>query len=100
MAALERVALDLDALATPTDDDATRDNDLLARALCVRYAVEQSLARVTDVAASLAGGMAFIQSSDLAYLLAASRPLAFHPPGRAGAAAALDSWLTGAPMEL
>lgn len=104
MAALERVALDLDALATgtihDTGDDATRDNDLLARALCVRYAVEQSLARVTDVAASLAGGMAFIQSSDLAYLLAASRPLAFHPPGRAGAAAALDSWLTGAPMEL
>ncbi len=103
MAALERVALDLDAGAPVADGGAggtLRDDDLLGRALCVRYAVEQTLARVSDSAAALAGGMAFIESSDLAYLLAATRPLAFHPPGRAGAAASLDAWLTGAPMEL
>lgn len=107
MAALERVALDLDALAgeegsgdSDSRSEASRDADLLARSLCVRYAVEQTLARVTNSAASLAGGMAFIESSDLAYLLAASRPLAFHPPGRAAASAALDAWLTGSSLEL
>ena len=100
MAALERVALDLDATGNSSRDGAPRNDDLLARVLCVRYAVEQSLAGVSDCAASLAGGMAFIGSSDLAYLFAASRPLAFHPPGRARAAAALDAWFAGEPFVL
>lgn len=93
MAALERIASGL----TEPGGDGT---DLLARALCVRYTVEQALARVSDAALALAGGIAFLGSPDLPYLLAACRPLAFHPPSRAGAAAALDAWLGGARMEL
>lgn len=87
-AALERVALALQG-------EDVHDSDLLGRALCVRYAVEQTLARVSDAALALAGGIGFIGSPDLAYLLAACRPLSFHPPSRVGAAQALDAWLGG-----
>ena len=88
MAGLERVALAL-------EEDGVDDDDLFARALCVRFSVERTLARVSDAALALAGGMAFIGSSELAYLLAACRPLAFHPPSRAAAAESLDAWFAG-----
>jgi hypothetical protein len=42
--------------------------------------------------------MAFIGSDDVAYLLAASRPLAFHPPSLASAAEPLVRHLGGAPL--
>ena len=37
---------------------------------------------------------------DVAYLLAATRALAFHPPSRATALAALDRYLSGEPLVL
>lgn len=95
-ATLERGALALQDGESAED----RDDDSLARALCSRYAVEQAISRVSQEAAALAGGMAFIGSSELAYLMAASRPLAFHPPSRAGAGAALDAWFAGEPLVL
>jgi hypothetical protein len=55
---------------------------------------------VVMAAATLGGGMAFITSSDTAYLLAASRALAFHPPSRAVASAALARHLAGAALVL
>lgn len=86
-AALEQVAA---AMASPGGSD-----DDLARALCVRYATERAIERTAMAAAALAGGMAFIGSSEIAYLLAASRALAFHPPSRASASEGLVRHLTG-----
>jgi alkylation response protein AidB-like acyl-CoA dehydrogenase len=90
--ALEHVAA---AAATAEDDDA-----LLASALYARYAAERAIERVAASAAVAAGGMAFLGSSDIAYLLAASRALAFHPPSRAAAAEPLARHLAGAALVL
>jgi alkylation response protein AidB-like acyl-CoA dehydrogenase len=91
-AALEHVAA---GGAAAEDSD-----DLLARALYARYAAERTIERVTCSAAATAGGMAFISSSEVAYLLAASRALAFHPPSRAAAAEPLARHLAGAALVL
>jgi alkylation response protein AidB-like acyl-CoA dehydrogenase len=77
------------------------DNDtLLARALYVRFATERTIERVVMAAASAAGGMAFIESAEIAYLLGATRALAYHPPSRSAAAAPLARHLAGAPLSL
>jgi len=91
-AALEQVA------ATAADSD---DNDaLLSRALYARYATERTIERVVMSASATAGGMAFIGSSDVAYLLGATRALAFHPPSRAAASGPLARYLAGSALTL
>lgn len=94
MAAVESVAA---AIPTASDEHVP---DLLARALHVRYAAEDAVARVSWAAAGLLGGMAFVESSDTAYLLAAGRALAFHPPSRRSASTALDDHLRGEALTL
>ena len=91
-AALEHVAI---TAAHTNDNDA-----LLANALFVRYATERTIERVVKSATAVAGGMAFIESPDIAYLLAATRALAFHPPSREAAAAPLVRYLSGLPLML
>jgi alkylation response protein AidB-like acyl-CoA dehydrogenase len=91
-AALEQVA---SFAATSGDNDA-----LLARALYVRFATERSIERVVMSAAAAAGGMAFIESPEIAYLLGATRALAFHPPSRAAAAGPVARYLAGGPLIL
>jgi len=77
-----------------------RSEALLVQSLLVRFAVQQAIERISERAAELLGGMAFIGSPDVAYLLAASRALAFHPPSRVSIAAALDGYLAGQPMQV
>jgi alkylation response protein AidB-like acyl-CoA dehydrogenase len=72
----------------------------LARALYVRYAAERAIERAVMAASATAGGMAFVGSSEVAYLLAASRALAFHPPSRAGASEPLARHLAGGELSL
>jgi alkylation response protein AidB-like acyl-CoA dehydrogenase len=91
-AALEQVAA---FAATSGDSDA-----LLARSLYVRFATERSIERVVMAAAAAAGGMAFIESAEIAYLLGATRALAFHPPSRAAAAGPIARYLAGGPLVL
>jgi alkylation response protein AidB-like acyl-CoA dehydrogenase len=91
-AALEQVA---GTAAAAEDNDA-----LLARALCVRFATERAIERVVMAASAAAGGMAFISSPEIAYLLGATRALAFHPPSRAAAAAPIARYLAGEPLTL
>ena len=64
-AALEQVA---SAAATADDNDA-----LLARALYARFATERAIERVAMSAAAALGGMSFIESPEIAYLLGATR---------------------------
>jgi hypothetical protein len=77
-----------------------RGEAILVQSLLVRFSVQQSIERVSARAAELLGGMAFIGSPDVAYFLAASRALAFHPPSRLSVAPAIDSYLMGNPMHV
>jgi alkylation response protein AidB-like acyl-CoA dehydrogenase len=67
----------------------------IAQALCVRYSVQKAIERVTQTSAELLGGMSFIRSEEVAYLLAAARALAFHPPSRLSMAPNLDAYFAG-----
>lgn len=68
--------------------------------LVARYAAQQALREASDLAAELLGGIAFIRSPDTAYLVAAVRPLAYHPPSRTAMAEALVDYFTGRPLRL
>lgn len=92
MAALEGVAR-----AMQTSE---RGEEILVQSLFVRFSVQQAIERVSVRAAELLGGMAFIGSPDVAYLMAASRAIAFHPPSRLSVAPALDGYLMGQPMQV
>jgi hypothetical protein len=72
----------------------------LALSSFVRYHPERAIERTVMAASALAGGMAFISSTDIAYLLAASRALAFHPPSRASARSALAEHMKGGALVL
>ena len=91
-AALEQVA---SVAATVEDNDV-----LLARALYARFATERAIERVAMSAAAALGGMSFIESPEVAYLLATTRALAFHPPSRAAAAGPIAHYLTGGVLTL
>jgi len=73
-----------------------RRNRDLARAVLVRYAVQGSIERATNLAIEVLGGLAFLGSPEPAYLLAASRGLGLHPPARAAATERLAAHLAGA----
>lgn len=91
-AALEQAA----SVATTTDDN----DALLARALYARFATERTIERVVMSASASLGGMSFIESPEIAYLLGATRALAFHPPARAAAAGAIARYLAGGPLAI
>jgi alkylation response protein AidB-like acyl-CoA dehydrogenase len=92
MAALSDVARRFDDGADPTG--------LLGKVLLCRYAAQDAIGRATALAVEHLGGMAFINSSDVGYLSACARALAFHPPSRSAAAAALEAALGGLPLEI
>jgi len=77
-----------------------RGEEILVQSLLVRFSVQQAIERISARAAELLGGMAFIGSPDVAYLLAAGRALAFHPPSRLSVAPAIDGYLMGQPMQV
>ncbi len=77
-----------------------RNQQMLARALFVRYAVERAVERASASAVELLGGMAFIQNSEISYLFAASRALAFHPPSRTSMADSLADYLVNGSLHM
>jgi alkylation response protein AidB-like acyl-CoA dehydrogenase len=89
---LETVAAALEHVASVAAT--VQDNDLLlARALYARFATERAIERVVMSASAALGGMSFIESPEVAYLLATTRALAFHPPSRTAAAGPLAHYL-------
>lgn len=97
--AYESAALALDAVARQLDDG-DGGNDALARSLIVRFSVAETVRSTVARAVELLGGMAFIGSSRVAYLAAASHAIGFHPPSRLSAADALLGWFSGHPVIL
>ncbi|MEU5880003.1 acyl-CoA dehydrogenase family protein [Spirillospora sp. NPDC047279] len=96
---LESAVALVEGAARALDDGLTGDAAVSA-VLVARYAVQQALREASDMAAELLGGIAFIRSPDIAYLIAAVRPLAYHPPSRTAMAEALVDYLTGQPLRL
>lgn len=72
-----------------------KSDSTVAQALFVRYLVQSTIERVTARATEILGGIAFIKSPEVAYLLASARALAFHPPSRLSVAPSLDKYLLG-----
>lgn len=77
-----------------------RGDDLLVRTLLTRYSVQEAVARAAYGAAEAVGGMGFIKSPAVAYLISASRALAFHPPSRVAVSGALADYLNGEPLRI
>jgi alkylation response protein AidB-like acyl-CoA dehydrogenase len=78
------------------DDDV--DNDALAATLVSRFAVQDAINATVNQAVELLGGMAYLGSSDVAYLAAAAHAIAFHPPSRASMAGGLVDYYAGYPV--
>lgn len=96
---LESAVALVEGAARALDDGLTGDAAVSA-VLVARYAAQQALREAADMAAELLGGIAFMRSPDIAYLIAAVRPLAYHPPSRTAMAEALVDYLTGQPLRL
>jgi alkylation response protein AidB-like acyl-CoA dehydrogenase len=99
VAQVESVAAAIDGIAYALDAGENRDQ-LLARALAVRFAAQGTIETVAMRCAELLGGMAFIGSTEVAYLLCAARALAYHPPGRLHATRALDESARGGVLDV
>jgi alkylation response protein AidB-like acyl-CoA dehydrogenase len=90
-------AIDGTAMAVMEREEA---EPLLAQALSTRLSIQTSIDGLAMKCAELLGGMAFIGSPDVAYLLSACRAMAFHPPGRLQATRALDEFARGGVLDL
>ncbi|MFI0446679.1 acyl-CoA dehydrogenase family protein [Actinomadura sp. 6N118] len=96
---LESAVALVEGAARAIGDGLTGDAAVSA-VLVARYAAQRALRTAADMAAELLGGIAFIRSPDIAYLIAAVRPLAYHPPSRTAMAEALVDYFTGQPLRL
>jgi alkylation response protein AidB-like acyl-CoA dehydrogenase len=96
---LESGAAMLDHVACRLEADEAGD-DLLARALLVRYAVERAIQRSTDLAFELLGVAGLTAGPEVAALFAASRALSYHPPSRRRCQDRLAAYLRGESLRL
>lgn len=94
---IESAAALTEGLALRVDSGETA-NDTLARALVTRYAVQDAVVGSVGQAVELLGGMAYVSSSDVAYLAAAAQAIAFHPPSRTSTAEGLLGYFAGQPL--
>jgi len=99
LAQVEAFSAAIDGIAYSLDAREDRDR-LLSRALSTRFALQGAIETIAMRSAELLGGLAFIGSSEVAYLLCASRALAFHPPGRIPASRALDEYARGGVLDV
>lgn len=99
VAQVEAHAAAIEGLAYALDGTSDRER-LFARSLATRCAVQSTIESVVMKAAELLGGIAFMGSTDVAYLLCASRAMCFHPPGRIPATRALDEYARGGALDL
>lgn len=77
-----------------------RGEAAFAQALVCRYATQDAIGRVVARAVEALGGMAFIDSDDVAYLAAAAAALGFHPPSRSRMALPLCEYYAGNPLHV
>ncbi|HEX6521507.1 MAG TPA: acyl-CoA dehydrogenase family protein [Streptosporangiaceae bacterium] len=96
---LEASAALIEGVARAVEDGVSGEA-AVAAVLTARFAAQRALAAAADLAAELLGGIAYMQSSEIAYLTAVVRPLAYHPPSRSSTAEALVGYYGGQPLRL
>lgn len=78
--------------------DGDTDNDGLGTALVTRFTVQDQIRTAVLQAVELLGGMAYVSSSDVGYLAAASQAVAFHPPSRTSMIDGMLAYYGGEPL--
>ncbi|MCD7040090.1 acyl-CoA/acyl-ACP dehydrogenase [Pseudomonas sp. MAFF 311096] len=78
---LQGATMAIRGLAIAIDQNRFLRSDL-ARAQATRFAVQEAINRISTRAFEILGGIAFMSSEEIAYLLVATRVLAFHPTSR------------------
>jgi alkylation response protein AidB-like acyl-CoA dehydrogenase len=96
---LESCLAILDHVAGRIDDGEATD-DLLARTLSCRYAIERSIQRATDVAMELLGVHVLSADDAITNLVVASRALSYHPPSRVRTEGPLVEYFQGGGLDL
>ncbi|GHJ04532.1 MULTISPECIES: acyl-CoA dehydrogenase family protein [Streptomyces] len=76
------------------------DESALAQALCVRYGVQDALARIVPRAVELLGGLNFMTSDEVGHLAACANGLSLHPPSRSRMTAPLSAYLADGPLAI
>ncbi|MFD4522988.1 acyl-CoA dehydrogenase family protein [Streptomyces sp. NPDC058470] len=71
------------------------DNAALTKAMIARYGAQEAIVDAAGKAVEALGGMAFIKSPEVAYLIAACQCVAFHPPSRSSTSGALAANFAG-----
>ncbi len=69
--------------------------EILGRILLTRYATQDAINAAVSRCSEALGGMRFITDPEVAYLIAATKALAYHPPSRASMQANIRGWLKG-----
>jgi len=69
--------------------------EVLGPALIARFVAQEAVVAVPALATEILGGGAFVSLPEIAYLYAACRCLAFHPPSREVGTAAMTAHLRG-----
>ncbi|MFE1776027.1 acyl-CoA dehydrogenase family protein [Streptomyces sp. NPDC059008] len=80
--------------------DGVSGDEAVAATLTARFAIQKTLAAISEQAVELLGGIAFIKSAEVAYLSSALHPLAFHPPGRTSSSPHLVEYFNGGPLQI
>lgn len=99
VAQIENQAAAVDGIAYALDAREDR-KQLLSRALSTRFGAQMAIENIAMRCTELLGGMAFIGSTDVTYLMSACRAMAFHPPGRLPTVAALDEFARGGVLDV
>ncbi|WP_406840597.1 acyl-CoA dehydrogenase family protein [Streptomyces sp. AHU1] len=99
VARLESAMLLLEGTARMIMDGET-GNVALGKALLARFGCQDALGETVRQAVEALGGMAFIESSDVAYLAASSHGLSFHPPSRSSFVGPFLEHVEGRPLRL
>ena len=71
------------------------DNSALTKAMIARYGAQEAIVDAAHRAAGALGGLAFIESPEVAYLVAACQCVRFHPPSLSGTSGALAANFAG-----
>lgn len=90
----------LTALADRFVHDIGGRRDLLGHVLMARYLIQDLIDAATGRGAEALGGMRFIADSEVSYLLAATKAIAFHPPSRNSMLDNLSEWTRGRALSI
>lgn len=96
---LQAAMLSLEAVAWRIDTGECGPHAVVS-ALAARYEAQRVISQVAADAAEQLGGMQYLASPDVQYLLRVCRALAFHPPGRWVMEGPLDSYFQSGELHI